>query len=286
MKKNKLKKGDLVYFEENGNGELILNHEVKREKLNREFFIDYLGDIKDLQRKLVTSYISGYNIINIKLKNNTDSDLVLQLLNSLMTFEVIEQTQNKIKAKDLLDIREISIDKIIRRVDNIIRSMMEDVKTSYRSKNHELIAKRDFDVNKLTFLSHRILKKCLENPKLMDSVGVAYERIIDEWVLITNLEKIGDEVKRIARYLSQSNSVKIKEIIEIYDEVYQEYIKCMNSYHKKDPNLAYEVSIKKNLIIDKCNKLLKKNMNPYLFNAIDRIKALEIYVRDNARIVY
>ncbi len=288
LRKNKLKKGDLVYISENGNDELVLSPQLKDENQESEITITENSSIDELHRKLVSSYIAGYNIINIKLKNSNNIDIIKNFLESLMAFEIMEQTPNEIKAKDLLNIKEISMEKIIRRIDTITRSMMEDAKLSYKSNNYENIYKRDFDINKLTFLSYRIIKKCLEYPKITELVGIKYSKLIEEWLLVFYLEKIADEIKRISRYLTRlkNNSDKVKEVMNIYSEVQDDFSKCMNAYYKNDLIIAHEIMDKKDDIMKKCNALLGKNTNQYIFNIIDRTKAIEKYIRDMAILIY
>ena len=288
LKKNKLKKGDLIYISENGNNELVLSPQLKDENHESEITIHDNKDIEELHRKIVSSYIAGYNVLNIKLKNSENIEVIKNFLDSLMAFEIMEQSPDEIKAKDLLNIKEISIEKIMRRIDTIIRSMMEDAKLSHKINNYETIYKRDFDINKLTFLSYRTIKKCLEYPKIAEFVGIKYNKLIEEWLLVFYLEKIADEVKRISRYLTRikNNSERIKEVIMVYSEVKDDFSKCMNAYYKKDIAAAHEILDKKENMIKKCNDILDKNNNPYIFNIIDRTKALEKYIRDITILIY
>lgn len=288
LKKNKLKKGDLVYISENINNELILSPQLKEEKKGKQVTITENNDLDDLNRKLISAYISGYDIVNIKLKNLNNFRVIENYLDSLMSFEIIEQTPNEIIAKDLLDIKEISMEKIIRRIDILIRAMIEETKESHKLSNYEDVYKRDQDINKLAFLSFRIIKKCFEYPKLTEYIGVKYNKLIDEWMLVFYLEKMADEVKRISRYLTRSKdkSNKLKEIISLYLEVYEDYKRCMDAYYKKDINTAYEMSKRKDIVMRKSNSLLEKNKDPYVFNIIDRTKALANHIRDISRLIY
>ena len=180
------------------------------------------------------------------------------------TLDVIQ-----IKAKDLLNIKEISIEKIMRRIDTIIRSMMEDAKLSHKINNYETIYKRDFDINKLTFLSYRTIKKCLEYPKIAEFVGIKYNKLIEEWLLVFYLEKIADEVKRISRYLTRikNNSERIKEVITVYSEVKDDFSKCMNAYYKKDIAAAHE-------ILDKKGNIDRKKLGNIVFSDENELKKL------------
>ncbi len=289
LKKNKLKKGDLIYVSENENDELILSPQLKEYENEGEISILDSGDIEEIYRRLVSNYIAGYNIINIKLNNLESFSIVKNYINSLIGFEIIEQNGSHLKIKDLIDIKEISMEKIIRRIDTIIRSMIEDTKMSYKKNNYESIYSRDSEINRLTFFSHRLIKKCSYYPKLAQVIGIEYKKLIEEWMMITSLEKIGDEIKRISRFLTKlkdNRSQNIKEVISLFNESCNDYVKCINAYYKKDINTAYEIAKKKDIIIKKCNLLAEKNSNHYIFNTLDKIKTLETHIRDVGRSIY
>jgi len=284
IKKNNLKKGDLIYVNENGNGELILSPELK--KIQNEINIED-ENVEKLQRKIVSSYIGGYDIINIKIKNFDNIDIIRNYLSMLMSFEIINQTSDKVVAKDLLDINEISIDNLIRRIDNVVRSMVEDSKLSYKENNYENIYKRDYYINKLTYLLLRVIKKCLDRPKLMNVVGLRYNKLIETWELIAALENIADHSKRISRLFTRvKNSKVIKEILNVYGQVYKDYLEAMNAYYKNNRSDAYDIAARKGDIIDVCNDISKKTNDPNIANILEKIKALEISVRDICRSVY
>jgi phosphate uptake regulator len=288
LKKNKLKKGDLVYFSENGNNELVLSPQLKEEDHEDEITIVDNNDIKELYRKLIANYIAGYDLINIRFNTPERLEIIKTYLASLTGFEIIEQNSDHIKVKDLLDIKEVYMEKVIRRMDALIRSVMEDTKLSHKKNNYESIYKRDFEINKLTFLSYRLIKKCTHYPKLAQLIGIKYDRLIDEWMLVFYLEKLGDEVKRISRYLTRlkARSEKIKDVIALYSEACNDYNRCMNAYYKHDINVAYNVAKEKELIVKKADLLIEKNNNQYVFNIIDRIKALGSHIRDISRSIY
>jgi phosphate uptake regulator len=286
LKKNKLKKGDLLYISEESNNELKINPQLKDEKQESEISIVYDGDLEEIHRKIIGNYIAGYSIINIRLEKSDNIDIIKNYIDSLMSLEIIEESNTEIKVKDLLNIKEISMEKIVRRIDTLIRSMMEDTKLSNKTNNYEEIFKRDYNINKLTFLSYRVLKKCLDYPKLAEFIGIKYNRIIEDWLLVFDLEKLGDEIKRISRYLTRLKNKNIKDLIGVYSEVCEDYNKCMNAYYKNDFRIIQEIIKKKDIIIKKCNLIVEKNNNPYVFNIMERAKTLEKYIRDIGRLMY
>src|SRR3989338_5035573 len=71
VEKNNLKKGDLISVSDDG-FELVLSAGQQEKKLdNKEMDIDAKGkDIEFLKAEIVSSYLNGYDTINIVFENN------------------------------------------------------------------------------------------------------------------------------------------------------------------------------------------------------------------------
>src|SRR3989344_1490978 len=66
LKKHKLKKGDLLYFEENKNGELILFPELVGEESLKKITIKAENkSLERLGREVLSAYINNFNVIII-----------------------------------------------------------------------------------------------------------------------------------------------------------------------------------------------------------------------------
>src|SRR3989344_3774063 len=132
IRKNKLKKGALIYFEENGNGEIVLTPELKKEE-NRisEITINITNKpIQTIEREIMNGYINNYDTINLVGDIKRCRKEIEDVLGNLIAIEIMEQTSNKIVAKNFLDLNEVSISENIRRIDLTIRSMIGDLKES------------------------------------------------------------------------------------------------------------------------------------------------------------
>ena len=174
---------------------------------------------------------------------------------------------NIITIKDFLDVNDISIKESIRRLDNIIRSMMEDTKECINGKEiYHKIYHRDNNVNRLRVLIFKLLKKSNLQPGILKEYEDENMNPLDLWFLTFNLELTAGELKRIAR-----NSVKSKidkkdrqKITKIYNEIEKNYLDVMKSYYKKDKELAHKVSSNKYEIVNNCRKLEKEGNNKYV----------------------
>ncbi|MBI2151643.1 phosphate uptake regulator PhoU [Candidatus Woesearchaeota archaeon] len=202
VKLSKLKKGDLVYIEEN-EGNLLLqpraNEEGDKEK---EIIINVDGkDLRRIQRETISAYLQ--NNKTIILAGNEIKEKAKEIQNfiqNLIALEIIEQDSKRIVAKDFLNINDISIEQIIRKMDVIVRSMLKDCKEMFKEDSYENLYLRDNDVNKFRFLIYRIIWFGIENPsQIFKKLNIKQKDLFINWWLAFSIESIADYVKRIAR---------------------------------------------------------------------------------------
>ncbi len=291
IKKNDLKKGDHIYLEENGNSELILApRENDGEGEEKEVTINLDGmDFDEIKRQLYSKYIAGYDVINLLGKKEIkENENELRLALSKMTaLEVIEHTKNKVVVKDFINTRAISIEGIIRRIDILIRSMLDELKITYKDDSYSF-TRRDQDINKLSNLALRTLKKAAEKPNIQKKIGIDNKSSLKMWDIINYLEHFGDELKRAARYLGSSKANKdlMDRFFEIAEKVGENYKNIMKARHNNDEALAYEVARNSENIIDQLNKLVKPNSDISFSHAVVRLKTMEVFIKRIARTVY
>ncbi len=277
-----MKKGSLVFLTENNRGELVLNPENKiKNKEKKETTIEEVTNLKDLRRKLITSYIEGYDTIKITSKNLKNTDRIRFFINSLISLEIVETTETKIIVKDLLDFKEININKQIKRIDLLIRNIFEDSKISHQEKNYEEIYNTDYEVTKLTYLGQRILRKCLHNPNLTKDVKIEPEELINLWELYRSLNTISHLIKNISKTLNKTGkSENFEEILEIYTKIQTEYHNVMNAYYKNNKKIAHEIDARKDKILRECDDLIDKVQNPKKTSILENMKNIELSIKN------
>ena len=292
LKKNKLKKGDLIYFEENGNGELVLNYQTKKEEHKLRDTTIYINnkEISTIEREIMNAYINNYDIINIVgdlKKFRKDIELILK---NLLVLEVMEQTPNKIVVKDFLNLNDVSITDNIRRIDLTVRSMMADLKEGINESldNFDTISYSDNNVNKIRFLLYRVINKALKN----NNPGILHEAssfmdLLNHRLVINNLEDIADECKRVARFLRTAKIKKNEkyEIKKIYSDIEKSYLNVMKAYYSHNKQLSHEIASKKDEIIGACKNLYKRCDNKSVGVILEKLKGIESFIRNIARIV-
>lgn len=292
LKENKLKKGDTIYIEENSNHELVISTGNEEKNEAKEITINIeKKDPEEIKRELGSTYLDGFNLINITGNLETKTDFIKKILDSWVAMEIIEQTPTKIVTKDLLNVNEISIKNLIRRIDIIIRSMFEDVelgmKEGIKKEQYENIYQRDNDINKIYLLIWKVIRKGLNNHKVAKVLNLNYNQLLDTWWLGMNLEYIGDELKRIARFLTKTklNRKRTKQLTEVYSAIKEAYLNTMKAYHKNNKKLAFDVDSKRNVDLDKCDRFLKKNKDPTIGRTVEKLKYIRSFVHYISKII-
>ena len=111
INRNKLNKGDKIFFEETPDNKLVFFPESN---INKDTIKEINIDInnKSLEygyNKIIAAYINGYNLFKIIDKNIDKRAKELRILiHSLAGLEVIEQSSDKMIIKDFLNIRDVS----------------------------------------------------------------------------------------------------------------------------------------------------------------------------------
>ncbi len=292
LSKNRLVKGNVVYLTENGNNELMVSpQEQEHAYTAREIILelDNEPDFESIKRKIFSKYIAGYDLFTLRGEKTIKEhgEKLREMLSQLLAFEIIEESKNKLVMKDYIDSRAISVENTIRRVDILLRSMLDDLKSVYR-EDMENLARRDREINKLTLLALRIINKAIIHPSLQQKIGLRSDVLLRTWDLFTALEHFADEVKRVARYLGASKADKqnIEETLRIFHLIAEDYKNIMKAWYTKDEKIAYVVANNVPPILHRCDALLKKQKDIPLSHALVKLKTMETFIKKIARAVY
>lgn len=253
LDKNKLAKGDCVYINVKSDQELVISPQIsQKQPVRKEITIEIDGkDIKTIEREITSAYLNNYGTINISGASVAEKSAELRrVLHNFVALEIAEQTGKQVIAKDLLDLGEVSIEKTIRRMDNTIRSMLQDISND---ENPESIITRDFDVNRMYFLLFRLLKNALKERHLAEFVGLPHEQILETWHLVLNLENLADNAKSIAG-LMKKTMIDTKKTQQVFAEIESQYTDVMKAYYTKDRKLADAIAAKRPGLISETEK--------------------------------
>ena len=283
IQKSGLKKGDNIFVEQNGNGEIIVSSEFKKNSFEKEtqIFIDN-KTLEEIKRDFTGAYINGNTIF--KFEGELDKEkrrFIKEIISNFISCEINEEKEKLMSAKDFFDFEEINIDNFTKRADNNIKDMFNIIIDSInrcKLNNEDLnnIKEADSDINKIYFLNSRLMNIGLDNPTLTSSLKTNPSSLFNNWWLSFNLEHIGDNIKGIAKTLKENmgtikNHDKYALLINDVKEVYENALKA---FYDRDKKKAQEVMEQGKLLWDKCEKLIKEK-EPVTSLFAEKLKSIE-----------
>lgn len=267
VKRNNLKKGDLISINEEGI-ELSLSASQQEKKAEpKEIDINSKNkNLELLKAEIVSSYLNGYDTINILFddRGSRDAPKIKDVIRNLSGLEIMEQTSTRLVAKNLINVNEISIKNIIRRMDIITRAMIEDAILCYRGHStYDSLYNRDSDINRLYFLGYKVVKNMMKDTRFAKLLATDPWRLHSDMLVILRLEKIADRQKRIARYLCRYglDRTTLAELDKVHTDISEAYNLVMKSYYNEDKQIAFQVEISNKDRIELCNKFLERHMH-------------------------
>ncbi|RLE44799.1 hypothetical protein DRJ16_01415 [Candidatus Woesearchaeota archaeon] len=289
IKKNKLSKGDTLVLEECDGGLLVAPKITAKKKKKLETRINIDGKtFEEIRREIISCYIDGYNtlvILGEKL-DKLSKKIKKEIISSLMGIEIIEETSNKLILKDFIAPEQIDPIELVRRMDIITREMLIDVRDFIEHPKVSVanIYMRDDEVNRLHYFIQRLIGNYAEN-----NTNRFNPFQLSALSHISNMiERVADEVKRIAKYLNRISSKE--ELLKsgfknVYKEFEKFYLKVMKALFLQERNIALKESGKKQELITKSNKLLEKLHHiKWAPSAIEKLKNAILLTNEIGRI--
>ncbi|MBT3297425.1 phosphate uptake regulator PhoU [archaeon] len=289
--KQKLKKGDVLYFQDQGPN-LILMPKINEENEDKSITINVDGKTaRQIQRELIPAYMNNFKVITFvgkEIKNKAKD--IEPIVQNLIALEIMEQTSSRIVAKDFLNFKDLSLNNLVRKMDIITRSMIEDCVNMFNEDSYENINHRDRDVNRISYLVFRIINYGLENQAYSSKHFKMDARDLFQYYLLTyHVEALADDVRRVARFMKQVDLDKNekKELVQLIKDGQENYLKTMKAFHNKDFSLAHQIAEQKKEIINRSEILFEKIRDiKGSGELINHLKRMIVNIHKMARIIH
>ena len=218
MEEMHLKPGDPVNLtREANNSLLIIPHAERNSSVTNEATANVLEkeNVNSLQRKVISIYLAGYNIIHLKSKtgriNPAQRDAIREIVRkNLVGTEIIADSLEAITIQVLLTLPELSVNTAVRRMFLIASSMHRDAILALGERNYELaneVIKSDDEVDRFSLYILRNLTIATQNERVLREIGLKSPAdCLSYRVAVKSIERIADHSSGIA-----DKCLKIKE---------------------------------------------------------------------------
>lgn len=250
MKANNLEKGSEINL---GVTDKIITLSSQKEKTVKRAVIDISNKpLKLFNRELISYYLKNYKFIEIIGDDILDKiDQIKIFQDKLSSVEIVEINENKIVFKDLTSPSELDLKHIISEITNMLKMLFEQLKKNDDEKKqakHFFISQLDSNINKLTFLAFKAINYNLDTIQNPEEIKGS----IHYWRLVTSFETIGDIIKRIARYLRNTDEKQTTILLPVLINV-ENYFEFITNLLSKKINLQNNLK----LYLDKKQSLLR-----------------------------
>ncbi len=238
IKASNIKKNDTLGFLTQSDGTLLITSKIKQEQIykTKEFDTDKISNENFLLRRLIGAYIAGFTSIVIK----SPTRISASVRNVIRTFtqntigqEIVEETDNSITLKDLLNPLEMPLDRTIKRMQIIVKGMNEDaikaLKTNDKKLTQEIVL-RDTEVDRLHWLIARQYHMILQNVSLAEKMNITIGLSSTYFLISRIIERIGDHIVRIAQNIQHLNVDKQNS--KIINKIEEASIQALNIFNK------------------------------------------------------
>ena len=207
-----LSENDRVYLNVESDGRIIVTArpEVRESKY-------YVKNIDLAEREIVSAYLAGYDLIEVRGVGRLPLDLkkkIENLTRKLAGLEIVEDTVDRIVLQ-CFKTYNVHLTGLVRRMEIIVKSMVSDSLACLVSGDREVaedIKRRDEIVDRIYMLIVRTLRKALRNYELLSAImgrGITLVELLDLRIYVRVLEEIADNAERIANLIK--SGVKLLE---------------------------------------------------------------------------
>ncbi|MGB9759413.1 MAG: PhoU domain-containing protein, partial [Thermoproteota archaeon] len=273
VKALKLKKGDLIEIRPLLSSSLIVS--LHKKKTSRDSLFIYLDasqfeSVDDLFRNIISNYLIGYDVFRISLKDKNalyKMELKEKTIKKLIGTEIVEESPNELVVQCLLKNSDFSLRKLTDRISILAMSMHIDLLKNLKDKNnsitHDLMEKRDDEVDRLYFFIVRQLNKAIRDPSFLETLGML--KITDSFsyiIAIKSIERVADHAVSISRILSTINNSFQPEIAELIVSMYSKSLKMFEGSVKglQKPETAIDYPFSELNEIERLNEILVKEI--------------------------
>jgi len=272
--KNRLKKGDTLVVEEKPHELTLFAHGTEERRKLHEISIETRNKSdQHIKTEITSAYVNNYDLITV-LGENKSLKLAKTVFRGLAGMEVLEETATKIVGKELLDIKEVPMQSLVRRIDNIIRCMLTDLLV-LQDNLKESLYDRDAEVNRLTLLAFRTSRAAMENPRVLRLFGTTYLNIVITKDVVFRLERFGDQIKRLAKVV-ESGTLKepkrLKEFKRVYGAVSNQYEKVMKVYYTNKKDEAYSMEGESKALLKQCDAFMEHHKSVSSARTMEYVK--------------
>ncbi|PKL60943.1 MAG: PhoU family transcriptional regulator [Methanomicrobiales archaeon HGW-Methanomicrobiales-4] len=246
-----VKKNDPLGILVQPDGTLLVTKNIAGDQIHRikEIHVDQYTEPDFFLRLLIGAYIAGYNAIRISTKERIPGQIRVKLREfSSMVIgpECVEETDQSILMKDLLNPLEMPFENSLKRMFVIVKGMHHDAIEALLKDDADLaedVIDRDNDVDRLFWLIARQTNMIMQNIHLSRKMNTSISQMLPHYQVGRIMERVGDHCVRMAHNAEKIRSSDLgtelsSRVLHASDEAIQVFEKSVEAFFTHDMKKA------------------------------------------------
>jgi len=302
VNKVKIKNGDSVILIPRSDGTLLVNPKLDE---NKEITTNIINvesrDMEMLFRKFIGAYLAGYDVIEMNSVEKLSPSVrqhIRQMTHNVIGPEIIDETMNSVKVKDLLDSSDLSLVQGLKRMYVITRGMHRDAIVALQTQDVELaedVESRDNEVDKFYWMIAKQYNLVMNDMFFADKMGVKSQEVLGYLLVARSIERIADHAKKLA---SNTKLIKgkieiIAKIVNVSEAIMKEFDEAMNAFNHNKFEHANDVVNKARALGKKTQELTHEIFSlklpamtivslAYIIDSLERTRAYVLDIAETA----
>jgi phosphate uptake regulator len=207
-----------------------------------------------IKRKIVSMYLAGFNIINLKSKLGRISTLQREaareiVRRSLVGTEIIADSLDVITIQVLITLPELSVNTAVRRMFLLSSSMHKDAMLALSELNYELanaVIRSDDEVDRFSLYILRNLVIATKNERVLSEIGLKNTSdCLSYRLAVKSIERIADHASKISEKCIFIQSKIPSEILENLKDMSNQALRdlsdAVEAFLRRDYSMADKI---------------------------------------------
>ena len=268
-----LKKGDQVALGITGDGTLTIDPHLRREseKLVKVIDVESSTDSKALLRLLIGTYVTGYDVIEIRAKGRIPAELrrtIQDFSRRVIGPEVVEESSSTVVLQDVADHADLDMRKVVRRMHLMARNMLEESLKAAKELDKVMadeVIIRDDEVDRLHWFVEKQHAMTRRNVTFAAKMKLTWLESDSMLSTAKALERIADHASRIAHSVKLLGDSKIDaETMSSLEQLSTEAISILDcsveALFRRDSSQANDCIERTSGLREKSNEFLDEIM--------------------------
>ncbi|MHB8585948.1 MAG: PhoU domain-containing protein [Thermoplasmatota archaeon] len=246
-----LQAGDVVALGSQPDGSLAVYPGASGDRTTSRFEIAVDGESPEVTfRNIVAAYLMGYDVLILRGRKGLPADArraVRMAAKRIIGIEVVEEDANSMSLQDFLDPREFHIEKGVRRMHALLRTMQDDSLLAFKGgQPADNLEERDDEVDRLYWMVNKQFHAVLRDSRYAQKMNLNASQALNYLLVARVIERTADHARRIAMDLGALHGGEVHAKLESKIEKqarrsFQLFDEAFLAFLKEDTTLANKI---------------------------------------------